>query len=106
MSVAFLEAAARAATRRSSGAGSPGLWRGVAVMGAFPARGSVVTLHGVVHGRIQCAPRRARPLAGQELAGLVGERGRALARVAEATRALDQRGQARPLPGRPALAPG
>src|SRR5262245_24707901 len=102
MSSAFFDAAAAAATRSSSGPGSGVELRGAVIAGR--AGGSVVTLDGVVHRRIQRAPGGARALAGQELARLGGEGESPRARVAEPARLLDQRPQARPLRLRPALA--
>src|SRR5207249_2073900 len=101
MSIAFLEAAAAAAKRSSSGAEGPD--RGLAGVTSTPARGSVVTLHGVVDGRVQGAPGRAGLLLGEEDPRLLRQGDGTLACVVEPAGAVDQPVQARPLRGGPAL---
>src|SRR5689334_4991151 len=100
MSVAFLDAAAFAATRSSS---VPGSSTGRARLIAPP--GSVVTLDGVVDRGVQGAACGARGLVHQDAPGFAGERGGALAGVAETAGTFDQRGEARPLRRGPLLTP-
>src|SRR5689334_13073080 len=100
MSVAFLDAAAFAATRSSVVAGISAGGRDFLI--APP--GSVVTLDGVVHRGVQGAACGAGGLVDEDAPRFAGERRRALARVTESAGALDERGEARPLGRRPLLA--